>query len=252
MMYTKGFVVSIHDAKGKVLRENRSQEVFLPFGSEYSLRIRNNNNRRACARISIDGTDILGEHQLVIDPKSFTDLDRFCIDGDISSGRRLKFVEAGSNSPHPDVQDPTSPMNGIIKVEFSLEKPKPAVRLQGFERCFSLDYKCSKSKSRPMNYSCDSINMMSLEEARAKRPELYEDYDEEAVGATVEGSMSRQAFQVINDIQLESHSETITLTIKPNKTAIKVKNTRKKFCSNCGNSNGRSANFCSSCGHGVN
>jgi ribonucleotide reductase alpha subunit len=36
----------IKNKKGEVLRENRDKEIFLPFNSEYSLLIKNNNNKR--------------------------------------------------------------------------------------------------------------------------------------------------------------------------------------------------------------
>jgi len=67
MMFQNGFVVAVKNDKGEVLRESRNQEVFLPFHSEYSLRLKNNNGRRATAEVIIDGTKVLGDHQIVIE-----------------------------------------------------------------------------------------------------------------------------------------------------------------------------------------
>lgn len=121
-MYSNGFVVSIHDSKSNVLRENKNKEVFLPFDSEYKIRLRNKHKRKAVAEITIDGTKILGENRIIIEPNSSTDVERFCIDGDLKNGNKFKFVRADENNHHPGVQDPTSIENGNVKVRFWLEK----------------------------------------------------------------------------------------------------------------------------------
>ena len=123
MMFSNNFVVSIHDSGNNVLRENRGKEVFLPFNSEYKIRLRNNHSRKAVAEVSIDGTSVLGPNRIIVEANSFVDLERFCIDGDLKNGSRFKFVKAGPNNPHPDVQDPTSPDNGGVRVKFWLEIP---------------------------------------------------------------------------------------------------------------------------------
>ena len=122
MMYDKGFVVSIHDNENKVLRESKGKKVFLPFDSTYKIRLRNNNNRKAVAEVTIDGTSVLGPNKMVVDANSFEDLERFCIDGDLKNGNQFKFVKSDPSNPHPDVQDPSSPENGNIVVKFWLEK----------------------------------------------------------------------------------------------------------------------------------
>jgi hypothetical protein len=57
MMYDSKFVVAIK-AGGKILKENKDL-VLLPFGSEFSVLVKNLNSRRAKFTLHIDGTDVL-------------------------------------------------------------------------------------------------------------------------------------------------------------------------------------------------
>jgi hypothetical protein len=118
MAYNSGFVASIIK-DGKVFREsaeNGTRTVRLPFGSEYKIRLQNKNNVRAYARVLIDGTEI-HTGKFILQPHSSFDLERFMLDNDMGSGKKLKFVSAG----HGDVQDPTAKENGLVEVIFEKE-----------------------------------------------------------------------------------------------------------------------------------
>ena len=121
MIYQDGFVVSIIK-NGEVLRENNNHEVFLPFGSEYKIRLRNKNrNKKATASIRIDGTNVLSGNRIIIPENDYVDLERFCVDGNLSSGNKFKFVDVNGPERHK-VQDPSSELNGLIEVSFYEEK----------------------------------------------------------------------------------------------------------------------------------
>ena len=156
MMFSNNFVVSIHDSGNNVLRENRGKEVFLPFNSEYKIRLRNNHSRKAVAEVSIDGTRVLGPNKIIVEANSFVDLERFCIDGDLKNGSRFKFVKAGENDPHPDVQDPTSPDNGSVRVKFWLEVPD---RIGFFcnDLVMKNEYAHSEPKPSPFKFHPDTV-----------------------------------------------------------------------------------------------
>ena len=152
-MYNKGFVVSIHDNENKVLRENKEKEVFLPFESTYKIRLRNNNNRKAVAEVTIDGTSVLGPNKMLIEPNSFDDLERFCIDGDLKNGNQFKFVKSGPDESHPDVQDPSSPENGNVVVKFWLEKEDEIGYFEDDEVCLSVEVpEYTKGAKAPNNW----------------------------------------------------------------------------------------------------
>jgi len=221
MMYSQGFIVSVKNEKGEVLRESRGREVFLPFDSEYSLLLKNNNSRSCVAEVLIDGTKVLGEHQLIIGAHTGVDLRRFCLDGDLDSGRKFRFVHVDD----PRVQDPMSYENGMIEVKFWLEKQIS----QSIKNLYR-----TRSKGSP----CKSFGFGPDEICRRF----------EEVGATVEGSVSGQSFNVGHLGELERTYTTIRLFMKPYKEIITVKSSRTIFCSACGRKNKTFDNFCSKCG----
>ena len=57
MMYNNKLAVAIKSA-GKVLREFNKDEVYVPFGNEYSIFVKNMNSVRALVKVSIDGVDV--------------------------------------------------------------------------------------------------------------------------------------------------------------------------------------------------
>ena len=67
-MYNSKLSVCIK-AAGKVLREQKDQ-VYVPFGSEYSIYLKNLNTVRALVRINLDGVDVTDGTDLVIQPNT--------------------------------------------------------------------------------------------------------------------------------------------------------------------------------------
>src|SRR5579864_7262156 len=89
MTHKRNFVIAIK-VGGKVLRESGS-EVELPFGSEYSLLMKNLDTVRVQAKVEIDGDDVSG--WLVLQPNSSLELERFIRNGNLERGNRFKFIE---------------------------------------------------------------------------------------------------------------------------------------------------------------
>lgn len=97
--------------------------VSLPFGSEYSLRFRNKNNRRAVVQIYIDGENVSGAGYIVnandyVDIKRHHDVDRSFKFVSLDSS---DAVDHGKNGPNDDK------VKGTIEARFFLEKEKPQV-----------------------------------------------------------------------------------------------------------------------------
>lgn len=121
-MYNNQLAVAIK-AAGKVLREQKDK-VFLPFGSEYSIFIKNLNTVRAAVRIEIDGVDVSDGLDLVVQPNSSIDIERFIKNGNMSEGNRFKFIERTSKiEQHRGV----GVEDGLVRVEFQFEKVQPKV-----------------------------------------------------------------------------------------------------------------------------
>lgn len=118
MMYNNKLAVCIKTA-GKVLREHKDT-VYLPFGSEYSIFIKNLNSVRALVKIEIDGHDVTGNGGLVIYGNSEIDLERFIQNGNFNQGNRFKFIERSESvERHRGV----GVEDGLLRVEFQFEKP---------------------------------------------------------------------------------------------------------------------------------
>src|SRR5712664_927417 len=114
MMHKKNFVTAIK-VDGKVLRES-SDRVELPFGSEYSVMLKNLDTVRMQAQISIDGQDASG--WLVVQPGESVDVERFYRQNS-ERGNRFKFIERTQRiEDHRGV----GAEDGLVRVEFRREK----------------------------------------------------------------------------------------------------------------------------------
>src|SRR5271167_2589667 len=123
MVYSPNKVVACVKVDGKILREDKNV-VTLPFGSEYSVFIKNLNALRVKVKVSVDGTDATSGTWLVVDSNSELDLERFIRDGNWDSGNRFKFIErTGEIEEHRGIKAD----DGLIRIEYQVEKPKPIV-----------------------------------------------------------------------------------------------------------------------------
>lgn len=116
MMYKKNFVAAIK-VGGKVLRESNDR-VELPFGSEYSILLKNLDSVRVRASIQIDGSDAV--EGLVIQPNSEIEIERFLRStGSLDQGNRFKFIERTAKiEDHRGIKAD----DGLVRVEFEREK----------------------------------------------------------------------------------------------------------------------------------
>jgi len=125
-MYKSGLVAVIV-ANGKIVREMNSagtSTVYLPFGCEYSIRLKNQENRRAAVKISIDGDDVLSGHQLVVEANSESEVKgKLDSSGDLAKNA-FKFIEKTDKIREfrgNKIDD------GIVRIEFQFEEPRPVL-----------------------------------------------------------------------------------------------------------------------------
>ena len=116
MMYNKKLVASVKCA-GKIMRE-QNDTVFLPFGEEYSILLKNLSSQKAVVHIEIDGRQVVPDG-VVIHPNVSVDLERFVIESDLNKGPRLKFIEKTDEiSDHRgDTID-----DGIVRISYQFER----------------------------------------------------------------------------------------------------------------------------------
>lgn len=90
-MFKDNLIVCLK-ANGKILREVKDI-TYLPFGTEYTILIKNNESKRAQVKVWIDETDATDGTALVIEPNSSIELERFIKGGNLKEGNKLKFIE---------------------------------------------------------------------------------------------------------------------------------------------------------------
>lgn len=120
-----GYVVSLINSKNQVLREKSesgTRTIRMPFNEEYKIRIKNKTNARAYVRVEIDGMEVTPDRKFILRADETLDLERFMLDGDLTKGNRFKFISVKDGMKTGEVQDPTSPQNGVVKVTFLPEQ----------------------------------------------------------------------------------------------------------------------------------
>ncbi len=90
-MYSSNFAIAIK-ANGRVLRE-QADLVTLPFGTEFSVFVRNLNSTRAQFTVTVDGKDATEGCRLILPANGSVELERFIRNGNLGSGNRFRFVE---------------------------------------------------------------------------------------------------------------------------------------------------------------
>ena len=256
MMYKDSFVSAIK-SNGKVLREFKDS-VYLKFGSEYSILLKNLENRRAVAKIFIDGTEVC-DGGFVINPKEEVEIERFV--KDLDKGNRFKFIEktAGIEAHRGNkIED------GLIRIEFEFEN-RPILYRDFYNNNLRGGYNPNNSGNfiDPRliggSYSnqtfSDSTEMYTLNSAVIKNATIG---TSSAVarslndaGITVPGSISDQKFTTVS-CYTDGIKHTMVFKLlgsadgEPVKEPVTVK--AKPKCVTCGKINKATAKFCSECG----
>lgn len=261
MTYCKKFVASVK-CKGNILRE-QGDDVYLPFGSEYSLILKNLHSRKASVNVEIDGQDTI-DGSLIIGPNETVELERFIEDNNLNRGHRFKFIEKTQEiSDHrgDKVED------GLIRIEFTFEQEYPTYNFKHTViksdpypyyppftftgGVFSSDLSNIGSSVRGIKRSdekCISENEVSCYNISS---DVSKNLNDE--GITVKGSESNQKFvQGHIGILDVSTTETIIFNLKGYTGELKVVKPitvkTKIKCSTCGKKNRSNNRYCSGCG----
>jgi hypothetical protein len=279
MMYNKKLVASIKSG-GKIMREN-GETVYLPFGGEYSILLKNLNTTRALVNIEVDGQDVV-DGGLVISPNQTVDLERFIVNGNLNEGPRFKFIEkTGEISDHRGdrVED------GIIRVTYQFEaqpiafptvtyyydpwdsgyNPKKPTVYGGTSGTTTGSKKMMRNVSGGTTSALYSSNVnvgASIDGTpdnsfQAPEQEVYtaglmDIAPQNDNGITVHGNKSTQKFQTTTIGMLELEKHVICLNLKgqvgDHTVTAPVTVSRKIECGTCGKKNPSANNCCSKCG----
>lgn len=125
-MYKNNLVLSIKVAD-KFLKET-NDTVYMPFLSEYSVFIKNKNNRKARVWVEIDGKDVLNGNTLIINPFDSIDLERF-LENDLNNGRKFRFIE---KTKEISEYRGDLPEDGLVSIRYEFEKQEVYSRPEPF------------------------------------------------------------------------------------------------------------------------
>lgn len=272
MVYKERLVVVVK-CNGKILRE-RDDVVTLPFGAEYSLLFKNLESRRAVLDIFIDGKNVFGGHQLVINPNSEKEIERFLDDGNLNSGRKFKFIQKTQEiiDHRGDKVD-----DGMIRIEYKYEAQKPEVKeiIHAHRHTYCYDYNCPichpKYYFNPdIRFTTSDAKVWSVGDERSFTTSTHNcsistntvnfvsnqsipDNINQDEGITVKGSESQQQFHYTTTGKLEQNSNVIILRLRGTTSMgeiisepITVKT--KIECPTCGRKNDSAGKYCSNCG----
>lgn len=280
MMYANKLAVAVK-ANGKVLREF-GDNVYVPFGTEYTILIKNLNSVRAQVTVNIDGTEATEGCSLVIGPNQELELQRFIKNGNLSEGNRFKFIERTSkieNGPRGAKLE-----DGLIRIEYQFERP---VVRSGILRGFDYDqygspytltnalntvdlYSRSETMAYASNATSDIPRSRSLHRritdgnssmamaaptasANAFTMQAAAPVPQNDVGITVAGSKSTQQFHIASHFEVEDLTNVMVIHLHGETDAGKVVSTpvtvkAKPRCTTCGHQNKATSKFCSECG----
>lgn len=277
-MYESKMAAAIK-VNGKVLREFNKDTVYIPFGSEYSVLLKNLNTKRAVVNIFIDGTDIV-EGGLVLNAGQEVDLERFVKNGNLTEGNRLKFIErtaAIENGPRGVKLE-----DGLVRVEFQFEQPPrpitwttttttwgnnqvypmggisgslgPTYNVNGVLRGadFSKGEFVKAQATAAVNQYCADNNIVSKAEVHDGMATMDSFVPQNDAGITVPGSKSTQKFSTVHMGSMEPEKFSMVFKLlgenanSPISKPVTVKH--KPKCVTCGKQNKAHAKFCVECG----
>jgi len=258
MVYSKKFVAVIK-CNGKILREvSQENDVILPFGAEYSILLKNLDNRRAVVEISIDGEDVLDGRRIVIDGNDDTELKGVMVNNAVKNA--FKFIqktEKIQNHRGDKIDD------GFIRIKFGFEKTIEYTTTWSSTYTYPTVYRSfysntdikyggvlnegptCKGMAEPLasTYNISSnVTMDSL--GKCELPQVDE-------GITVPGSELKQDFNNTVVGTIEEHGVIIirlkgTDKIEPVKRPVFV--STKSECPTCGTKSRYGTKFCRECG----
>jgi hypothetical protein len=278
-MYANKLVLAVK-ASGKVLREIGDQ-VFIPFGSEYSLLLKNLHDVKVSVKVFVDGRDATDGVSLVLNPKEQVELERFINKGNLSKGNRFKFVKS---IPELQAHRGSSAEDGLIRVEFKIEKPKPTINITSTITPWMISHAPSWNGSSFHSGYPNGVRSSDLDSIKFKGIDgsttgqylgqisnticnaassisgnaVQQSLDS---GVTVPGSISSQEFQVAAPTEFYEYSNTIVLrmvgeverastsTYHPVTAPVTVKT--RTGCPSCGLKVKPSSRFCSRCGSAI-
>lgn len=260
-MYGNNFVLAVK-VGGKVLREFNNS-VYLPFGSEYSILLKNLSTNRAKVQVFIDGQDALDGNTIIVEPKRDVDLKRFIKNNNLNAGNAFKFIEKTAKvSKHRGDRAE----DGLLTIYYEFEQViQWNYHNGGYPSGRDVPY-VAPTKHYPEVW-CATNNV--FRSATSVGTALYSSsvttlsdapvtptLQGNIAGVTAPGSINEQKFTAASHFYTDGKKHTLTMqlfggTPDDKKVEKPVTVTRLRRCSMCGTNVRQTAKFCHECGSSV-
>jgi hypothetical protein len=266
-MYHKKFIAVIKN-RGKILRDEGGT-VRLPFGSTYSIFLKNKNSVKAVANVEIDGEDVLQNHGIIVPPNQSVEITGWMRNMDKTN--KFKFIRKTK-----EIQDFRGDRldDGLLRIAYKFEKQlafEPVVIKDPWPVCPKYDWpKCptnrwdtcytSNSLMTPIagslngNYVMSSYNCNTPLKGREISVKSNCNVPLRDEGITVKGKIIDQEYQNGSTDSLEDTSHVIILRLRGvSRVGQKVKKvitTRSRIqCNICGRKWKSNVKYCGNCGN---
>ena len=259
MAYMNKFIVAVKH-NGKILRDT-DDVIYLPFGAEYGILLKNKNSVKAVVKVEIDGVDVVDGNGIIVPANESVELKGFMKGMNVTN--RFKFIKktAQIREYRGDRID-----DGMIRVEFRFEKsfdyyvykppitevsPWPNPGPWYWEHGHT--YYNQTISSRDFSVGSKGFSTGgTLSDNTAFCCNVCDSTPEDD-GITVKGSKTHQGFVYGHTNVLEEKASVIILRLRGHRTTgikvIKPVTTKTKFtCFTCGKKSKSFAKFCSRCG----
>lgn len=262
-MYLNKFVVSLKVGE-KFLKEVKD-EIRLPYLSEYSIYIKNLENRNALVNVFIDGKDVLGGNRLIVYANSILELDGFMESNVIEN--RFRFIERTDKIEN---FRGINPEDSLVHVQFDFEKKKDNFYWGRYIPNITYTYNPT-SEWYTYTYPNDAgqnSNMATWTltntiggggsgvSSSVFNINAIDNSQNNDVGITVKGENTYQPFGIGYVGELENNPSNIILKMKgfhaeENKD-YKIFTKDEISCPTCGTVSKSNKKFCSECGTNIN
>ncbi len=259
-MFSKNLVMAVK-VGGKVLREFDGT-VALPFGSEYTILLKNLSTQRASVKVSIDGQDATEGVSLIINAGESMELKRFIKNGNLNAGNAFKFIE---KTAQIEAYRGNKAEDGLLTVTYEFERDFSSYQTYPYKGLlrdydsptwrttydpYSTQFAVQTMYSATAyNYANDgAMSLTASASASASTRNIS--------GITAPGSIVEQEFKMTTGFWGDGNKHTMTLKMvgvirgqEVVKEAITVKKLQR--CQMCGTNTKQTAKFCHNCGASV-
>lgn len=228
-MYRNNFIAAVKCC-GNVLREFNGGIVKLPFGSDYSIVLKNKSKQRALVSVSIDGKDVMDGNKLIVCYDHPVELKGYMSDRSVSNS--FRFIEktaqiVGFRGNGVD--------DGLVEIKFSFEKDLNDYVFNGGYYNYNRNFTCDVyDNNLDYNFSTTYAATSSVSND----------------GLTVKGAPATQNFDVDSFGTTDGKEYNIVFKLqgtKGNKSKSPVTVRSKIQCPTCGQKCKSTDNYCSNC-----